>query len=206
MSKGGFSQRWRDLICLILSTSSTQVLVNGVLGDIIWHHRGLGQGDPLSPMLFILVMDILNSLVNYAAMTGLLQSLAIQQAWHRVSCYADDAVIFLRPHNLDLLTVRQFLDLFGHISSLRTNLSKSSVSPIHCSGEELALTASVLSCSVKAFPCTYLDLPLSLGKPTKEVLLSLVDKVSEYLPGWKASLMNRDGRLVMVKVVSLYIP
>ena len=40
----------------------------------------------------------------------------------------------------------------------------------------------------------------------KEVLLPLVDKVAEYLPGWKASLMNRDGRLVMVKVVLTAVP
>jgi len=46
MCKVGFGQRWRDLICLILSTSSTQVLVNGVPGDTILHHRGLRQGNP----------------------------------------------------------------------------------------------------------------------------------------------------------------
>ena len=41
MSKVGFGQRWWDLICLILSTSSTQVLVNGEPGGTIYHHRGL---------------------------------------------------------------------------------------------------------------------------------------------------------------------
>ena len=89
----GFGQRWLDLFCLILSTASTQVLVNGVPGDTIFHHRGLRQGDPLSPMLFILVMDVLNSLVQFATTEGLLQPLAVQQARHRVSVYADDAVI-----------------------------------------------------------------------------------------------------------------
>ena len=206
MCKVGFGQRWRDLICLILSTSSTQVLVNGEPGDSIFHHRGLRQGDPLSPMLFILVMDVLNSLVNHATSMGLLQPLAIQQARHRVSFYADDAVIFLRPYNLDLITIKHLLDLFGHASGLRTNLAKSSVSPIHCTDEELALTADILSCSIKFFPCMYLGLPLSIGKPTKEVLLPLVDKVADYLPGWKASLMNRAGRLVMVKVVLTAVP
>ena len=206
MCKVGFGQRWRDLICLILSTSSTQVLVNGEPGDSIFHHRGLRQGDPLSPMLFILVMDVLNSLVNHATSMGLLQPLAIQQARHRVSFYADDAVIFLRPYNLDLITIKHLLDLFGHASGLRTNLAKSSVSPIHCTDEELALTADILSCSIKFFPYMYLGLPLSIGKPTKEVLLPLVDKVLDYLPGWKASLMNRAGRLVMVKVVLTAVP
>jgi len=115
-------------------------------------------------------------------------------------------VIFSRPYNLDLITIRHLLDLFGHASGLRTNLAKSSISPIHCTDEELALTENVLSCSVQAFPCTRLGLPLSIGKPTKEVLLPLVDKVAEYLPGWKASLMNRAGRLIMVKVVLTAVP
>jgi hypothetical protein len=206
MRKVGFSQRWRDLICLILSTSSTQILVNGEPGDTIFHHRGLRQGDPLSPMLFILVMDVLNSMVNFATSTALLQPLAVQQARHKVSFYADDAVIFLRPYNLDLITIRHILDLFGHASGLRTNLAKSSVSPIHCTDEDLTLTANILSCSIKTFPCTYLGLPLSIGKPTKEVLLPLVDKVADYLPGWKASLLNKAGRLVLVKVVLTAVP
>ena len=80
------------------------------------------------------------------------------------------------------------------------------MSPIHCSDEESTLTANALSCTIKAFPCTYLGLPLTIGKPTKEVLLPLVDKVADYLPGWKASLMNRAGHLVMVKVVLTAAP
>jgi hypothetical protein len=59
----GFGQRWRDLICLILSTS-TQVLVNGEPRETILHRRNLRQGDPLSPILSILVMDVLNSIIN----------------------------------------------------------------------------------------------------------------------------------------------
>jgi hypothetical protein len=83
MTKIGFVPRWLDLICLILSTS-TQVLVNGEPGDPIFHHRGLRQGDPFSLTLCILVMDVLNSLIEYATLKGLLQPFAVQQA-HRVS-------------------------------------------------------------------------------------------------------------------------
>lgn len=152
-------------------------------------------------MLFILVMDVLNSLVEYATREQMLHPLAILQARHRVSFYADDAVIFLRPFSLDLQVIRQLLDSFGHASGLQTNLAKSSVSPIHCSEAEKSLTADLVSCPVKDFPCTYLGLALMIAKPTKDVLLPLVDKVADYLPGWKASLMNRAGRLVMVRVV-----
>jgi hypothetical protein len=151
-------------------------------------------------------MDVLNSLIEYATLKGLLQPLAVQQARHRVSFYADDAVIFLRPCNLDLIVIKHLLDIFGHVSGLQTNMSKSSISPIHCTEEELPAAVSVLSCSVKAFPCTYLGLPLTIGRPTKEMLLPLIDKVADYLPGWKASLMNKAGRLVLVKVVLTAAP
>jgi hypothetical protein len=114
--------------------------------------------------------------------------------------YADDAVIFLRPCNLDIIVIRRVLDMFGHVSGLQTNLSKSSYE------EELTATTNALSRSVKAFPCTYLGLPHTIGRPTKEVLLPLVDKVANYLPRWKASLLNRVGRLVMVKVVLTAAP
>ena len=100
--------------------------------------------------------------------------------------YADDAVVFLRPYRMDLQVIKTILDLFGHASGLRTNLSKSSISPIHCSTEDLHLTTEILACAVKDFPCTNLGLPLSIHKPNKEVLLPLVGKVAHLLPGRKA--------------------
>jgi hypothetical protein len=76
LEKLGFGSRWRDLICGLLVSSSTQILLNGIPRDYIQHRRGLRQGGPLSPMLFILVMDILNWMVTKAAELGLLQPLA----------------------------------------------------------------------------------------------------------------------------------
>jgi hypothetical protein len=57
MQQLDFGQIWRDIISGLLSTASTQVLLNGIPGDTIHHRRGLRQSDPLSPMLFILVID-----------------------------------------------------------------------------------------------------------------------------------------------------
>jgi hypothetical protein len=97
LRKLGFRSRWCDLICGLLSTSSTQVLLNGIPGESIRHKRGLRQGDPLSPILFILVMDVLNWLFTRASEAGLLQPLSTRPIQHRISLYADDVALFLRP-------------------------------------------------------------------------------------------------------------
>jgi len=102
LRKLGFGSRWRDLLCGLLSSSSSQVLLNGIPGDFIQHRRGLRQGDPLSPMLFILVMDVLNWLVTRAAEAGLLKPLSRRPIQHRISLYADDVALFIQPSASDM--------------------------------------------------------------------------------------------------------
>ena len=98
----GFGPIWRDLVSGLLASSSTQVLLNGIPGNSIVHQRGLRQGDPLSPMLFILVMDVLGHMVSKAANEGLLQPLSRRVLQHRIPLYADDVVLFLRPEAGDI--------------------------------------------------------------------------------------------------------
>jgi hypothetical protein len=74
----GFGPFWCNLLSKMLKSSSTRVLVNGEPVDLICHRRGLRQGDPLLPMLFILVMDVLNSLISKASEQGLLQPILRQ--------------------------------------------------------------------------------------------------------------------------------
>ncbi|WVZ76358.1 hypothetical protein U9M48_024338 [Paspalum notatum var. saurae] len=202
----GFGRRWCNLLCLLLSTSSTRVLVNGEPGDSFVHRRGLRQGDPLSPMLFILVMEVLNGLVVKASQQNLLHPLAVPQISHRISLYADDVIMFLRPIRTDLTLLSQLLDVFGTASGLRTNLAKSSVYPINCLETELQVIQETMACDINSFPCTYLGIPLTIRKQSKADLMPLVDKVADCLPKWKASLLNRAGRLVVVRNVISAIP
>jgi len=62
----GFSQQWRDWMSILLGLASTKVLLNGRSGNCIYHARGLQQGDPLSPMLFVLSMEVLGGLIWWA--------------------------------------------------------------------------------------------------------------------------------------------
>jgi hypothetical protein len=102
MQHVGFGPVWRDIISGLLLSSSTKVLLNGTPGSLIQHRRGLHQGDPLSPMLFILAMDVLGFLIAKAKSEGLLQTLSSRALQHRVSFYADDVVLFLWPTSEDI--------------------------------------------------------------------------------------------------------
>jgi len=127
LRKLGFGSHWSEMICGLLSSSSIQVLLNGIPGEAILHRRGLRQGDPLSPMLFILVMDVLNRMFTRASEVGLLLPLSSRPIQHRISLYADDVAIFLRPNAADINLSLQLLDLFGEAAGLRTNVQKSNV-------------------------------------------------------------------------------
>jgi len=201
LRKLGFGPRWCDLVSGLLAASSTQVLLNGIPGERIRHRRGLQQGDPLSPMLFILVMDVLNSLFTRAAEAGLLQPLSSRPIQHRISLYADDVALFLRPTAADINLSIQILQLFGDASGLKTNVQKSNVLPIQCAEEDMACIQDLLPCEVIDFPCKYLGLPLTIRKLTKEQVQPIIDKVADQLPGWKADLMTRAGRVIQVQFV-----
>jgi len=120
---------------------------------------------------------------------------------HRISIYADDVVLFLRPEAEDINLTMGILNLFGEATGLKTNLHKSSVLHIRCGETDLATVQNLLPCELASFPCKYLGLPLSLKKLPKEQVQPIIDRIADQLPGWKANLMTKIGRKVQVQFV-----
>lgn len=155
----GFGQKWLSWISILLRTASTKVIVNGIPGRSFVHVQGLRQGDPISPLLFVIAMDVLLRIMVKAADLGVVvSSFTGFTAVQSVSIYADDVALFVRPTEVDLRFVTMALKAFGDASGLRVNYHKSSVVLIH--GDELDKNRveNLLQCNLGEFPCKYLGL------------------------------------------------
>jgi hypothetical protein len=102
----GFSDRCLGWISILFRSASTEILVNGIPGRRIMHVRGLRQGDPLSPILFVCCMEVLSAAVVKLAEQHLLTDIRGCRPVQRLSLYADDVVLFLKPLLTDLVVIR----------------------------------------------------------------------------------------------------
>lgn len=202
----GFGPRWRAWIYGLLGSCSTRILVNGMAGKPIFNYCGLRQGAPLSPMLFILVMEPLHRMFELAAARRVLAPLASNGLKQRLSMFADDVMLFVKPNEMDLQACALILHLFGEASGLKVNLAKSVALPIRCDDEMMLRVQSVLGCAMGTYPCKYLGLPLMIRKQTATQLMSLVDGIARCLPRWRAANMPKSGRMLLVKSVLCAMP
>jgi len=122
----GFGAAWRSWVHAMLQTSRTAVLVNGCPGPWISCRRGLRQGDPMSPYLFLLVADVLQTLIRKS-------NTVHNPLDHSSPCpvlqYADDTLILLRGDLDEVKQLKHLLDQFSEATGLRINYHKSTAGP-----------------------------------------------------------------------------
>jgi hypothetical protein len=180
----GFPDIWIKWTAIALRTASTKVMVNGSPGRKIAHARGLCQGDPLSPQLFVLAMEVVIVLFRRAADHGFLSPLGNCTQVQRVSIFADDVVIFVKPTTQDLVTVRELLRVFGEVSGLRVNYNKTAATLIRGGEAEQQLVTEVLHCQISEFPIKYLGLQLALRPLTKAQWMPMLEAALKIVPAW----------------------
>ncbi len=197
----GFPVKWRDWLGALLYTSTSQVLLNGIPSQRITHGRGLRQGDPLSPLLFVLAIDPLQRLLTKATELGSLSKLRGRMPRLRTSMYADDAAIFVNPTRGDVQALTEILQRFGTATGLVTNFQKSQVAAIKCNNIDLDDVLEGVPAVRACFPIKYLGLPLILGRMRKVDVQHIFDKITGRITGWRGKNMGLAGRSTLVKSV-----
>ena len=201
MQRLGFPDRWREMIAQLLSTSCSRVLLNGIPTRPILHGRGLRQGDPLSPLLFVIAIDPLQKLLNLATEKGIFSKIRGRTPGIRISLYADAAALFLAPIKEEVSALAELLTLFGEATGLKTNFQKSTVVPIRCNGLNITPILVDLPAKRTQFPIKYLGLPLTTIRLRRVDFQPLVDKTVAKLNSWNGRNLNYAGRLTLVKSV-----
>jgi hypothetical protein len=204
LSHLGFGRRWRDWISALWSTSSSSLL-NSMPGRRVCRRRGVKQGEPLSPMLFLLTIEPLHKLFKQAQNLGVLSHLHGSCERFRASLYVDDAAIFIKPTIQDVMMTKHILQLFGEASGFVTNIEKTEFFTIRCQHLDIEQILG-LNQRISQFPCTYLGLPLHYKKLPKSAIRPMVQRIGCKLPGWKRNLLSYPGRELLVKAVLSAIP
>jgi hypothetical protein len=176
----GFPPLWCDWMDMLFSSSRSAVLLNGIPGKWITCLRGLRQGDPLSPYLFLIVADVLQRLVQS---DDVLQHPIVDGAPCPVLQYADDTLLILRADVASARRVRRLLESFARATGLCINFHKSTLVPMHVDVGTVEDIHAILGCRMEGFPQTYLGLPLSAEKLRLAAFAPLIAKVDKYLSG-----------------------
>jgi hypothetical protein len=167
---------------------------------------GTTAGRSPLPQLFVLVVDVLGRLILRAAELRILQQLHPWRTVLSISLYADDVILFCHPSREDVSAAKGILELFGQASGLRINYTKSTTSLIRCEEEEVTHAVQHLGCPIAELPITYLGIPLTIRKPAAAQLQPMVNRTAGMLPTWRSRLMQKPGRLALVKSVLGAIP
>jgi hypothetical protein len=141
-------------------------------------------------MLFLLIMEVLDSLIYKADSWSLFQDLHVCSIPFRTSLYADDLVVFIRLEEQDIRLIRDIFSIFTEAPGLACTPTKSQLVLIRCLEHQVSLATSIFPCSVVSFPLKYLDVPLSVTKLPRSAWQPLIYHVTDRLPVWKGVLMN----------------
>lgn len=208
LGRMNFPEKWVGWIRTCITTASANVLVNGSPSGEFELERGLRQGDPLSPYLFLLAAECLNLLTKRAIRDGLLKPVIVGRDEVEVSHiqYADDTLFVVEGSTDNAVALKRLLICFEMVSGLTVNFEKSSVFGLNLEEGLLEGIADELGCRIGVGAIPYLGLRIGGKLGGKEAWVDVVEKIKKKLRGWDSKLILLGGRSTLIKANLSYIP
>lgn len=209
LERMGFAREWVRWIMSCVSTVSYSVLLNGASHGFIKPERGLRQGDPLSPFLFILCAEALVNGLNASADAGKLHGIKLGASGPAVHhlLFADDSLLMCKANALEAAEIMRCLQRYGDASGQMINPLKSSV----IFGSKVPLDVrievqGILHIDKEGGEGTYLGLPECFSGSKRQLLSFIRSKLHGRLNGWFAKALSHGGKEILLKSVCLSLP
>lgn len=205
----GFSEKWVKWIMLCVTTVSYSISFQGSMIGPIIPKRGLRQGDPLSPYLFLLCVEGLSLSLKNASLEGRVKGCKISSSAPTVShlLFADDSFLFFKASAEEANSVKAVLNDYEEFSGQAVNFQKSAVFfSSNVRRDKQAEIKQILGVFSDIGNSKYLGLPSLVGRSKKTVFRNLKEKVFQRIQGWNAKLLSRAGKAVMIRNVAQTIP
>ncbi|KAL1189620.1 putative ribonuclease H protein [Cardamine amara subsp. amara] len=184
-------------------TSPTySVGINGRLHGYFKGTRGLRQGDPLSPYLFGLAMNILSQNLNDAAENGTFHyHPKCKESGLTHLCFVDDLLIFSDGSPKSIQGILSVLEKFKRLSGLSISPEKSTFFPCGFSDEEISNIQALSGMPQGSLPIRYLGLPLCTKKLTILNCEPLLLKIRAKISAWTSKYLSFAGRQLLIDTV-----
>ena len=192
-----------------VSSSSISILLNGGKIEPFHPSRGIRQGDPLSPYLFIMCMEVLGFLISRRSKENLWDPVRASRGGQAFShlFFADDLVLFAKADLWNCTSVHETLDTFCELSGQKVNLNRSKAyfSP-NISPESREEMCGVLGIHSTPNLGKYLGFPIKHPGSSSQEFNFVVERVQNKLQGWKTNLLSMAGRVVIAQSILSAIP
>eukprot|EP00253_Pinus_taeda_P033361 PITA_33361 len=205
----GFKLEFIIWIMGCVTSVSLAVLINGAASSFFKGQRGLRQGCPLSPLLFLLVAEGLSRLILEAKRTGLIKGLEVAvNLFISHLLFVDDILLFTNGSLNEVKELKNILDLFMKATRMQINLKKSHFILEGFSRNECSQITAILPFDVHTMdsPFKYLGFWLKPNSYKKQDWNWLVAKIEAKIGHWSFKWLSRAGRLTLVNSVLQAMP
>ncbi|XP_071916279.1 uncharacterized protein [Coffea arabica] len=209
LQKFGFGERFIDVVWRLVSNVWFSVMINGAAYGFFKSNRGLRQGDPLSPALFVIAAEILsrgqNNLATYPSYHGFRVPQGCPGVTHLA--FADDMLILANGSSASLRQVMRVLDIYQRSSGQMLNAQKSGYL-VHSSlsSARRRVIERITGFLCQTFPTRYLGFPLYVGRCKMTYFAKVCQKVLGKILSWETKFLSSGGRLALIKHVLFAIP